>query len=315
MREKALEGLHAQSGFSHDEAVAFLQRVNNGSQSGPWFNLVRTGVLPEGPHRCPVTETLTRQLDELGDRLDHLRQAQDLIAYREALLSSGFLEQGDEWLRNFWETEAARFRDAQVTSWDDMKPLVEAVVLVALFRLMASWDVEFHAHHLTDQKTGRGLLPLPLFAQVLPRLRPGSLLNAQGEYPSRGLFHLPLTRLLEFSYCLGTYHRTRRWPAKRQISRTHVAAAGGVALQGPEVTEQPLAKIYKGTRGLKGQEFSDVWDSMCGRQGDENSPMTPWPLYLAAQLWTELFVAKATNNKSSRLRHVIVLDHDPIFLS
>ena len=63
---------------------------------------------------------------------------------------SGFLEQGDEWLRNFWGMEAARFRDAQVTSWDDMKPLVKAVVLVALFRLMASWDVEFHAHYLTD---------------------------------------------------------------------------------------------------------------------------------------------------------------------
>lgn len=310
IRSNLLTKLQMQGGLSCDEAVARYRAVDR-SDGGFWLNIVRGGLPPDDPRCCPRTEAIARQLDELGNRLGDLRKDDDLVGYREALLDSEFLDQGDEWLRRQFDgTETAILRDAQVTSWDEMNPLVAAVVLVALFRLMASWDVEFHSHYLTDQKTGRGRLPLPLFAQVLPRLRPGSVMTAEGEYPSRGLFHLPLRRLLEFSYCLATYHRTRSWPATRQTSRTHVAAAGGVLLQGPEATEQPLAKIYKGTRGLTGQEFSDIWDSLCGHQREEDSPMAPWPLYFAAQLWTALLVDKAANNKTAGLKSVIVLNKD-----
>ena len=309
MRANVLQAFQTRGGYSYDEAVVFCRKID-WKDAELWLGLVRWGLPPDDHRRCPSTETIARQLDELGNRLDDLRKAENLIEYREALLDSGFLEQGEEWFRLFNDTDTARLIATPVRSWDDLNPLIAAVLPVALFRFLASWDIECHANYMTDQMTGRGLAPRPLFKYVLPRLRPGSVTNSEGRYPTRGLFSLPLRRLLELAYCLATYHRTKYWPSKREVSRTRVAAAGGVVLQGPEQTEQPLAKIHKGTRGLKSQEFADVWLSMCGSNSEGVSPLAPWPIYFAAQIWTTLFVQKSTDKKSSGASTVFVLDED-----
>lgn len=304
---KVFQNLRDNGGYSYDEAVAISRQID-WSDCGLWLLLVRWGIPPGNRHRCPETETLARRLDSLAAQLDELRRTDDLSGYRQALLESSFLDSSGDWQRLFNNTTETALREIQATSWESLNPLIGATLSVAVVRLMACWDVEFHSRYLNDELTGQGLAPRPLFELVLPALKPGAKLNAKGEYASHGLFRLPLRRMLNVAYCLATYHRTRCWPSKREVTRTRVAAAGGEILQGASGSEQPLAKIHKGSRGLTAAEFADVWHSMCGHIDNAESPLPPWPIYFAAQCWTILFVRQGHTKKQPGAVEVTVHD-------
>lgn len=302
-----LKRLQTLGGYSYDEAVA-IHRAINWNECGLWLMLVRWELLPNSPYRCTKTEELARELDALAAELDERRLSDDIVGYRQLLLESAALDIGSEWLLKVKGIDAAKLKHGEYGSWESLTPLIKAVSIVALLRLLACWDVEFQSRYLTERDKRRGLVPRPLFQYVLPALKPGRKLTAQGKYPARGLFRLPLRRALELSYCVATFHRAKRWPRVHEVTRTMIAAAGGKTLHGESHSEQPLAKIHLGSRGLTSAEFFAVWQSMCGGKPDEKTPQPPWPIYIAAQIWTLLFVEAGRCKNTPRAVSIIVHD-------
>ena len=302
-----LEHLQMLGGRTYDEAVA-IHRAINWNERGSWLMFVRWELLPNDPRRCPKTEELARELDQLVAQLEERRLSEDIAGYRQLLLESGALDRGSEWLLNVEGIDAATLKNGNDDSWESLTPLIGATVIVTLLRLLACWDVEFQSRYLTDSEKLRGLIPRPLFQYVLPAIKPGSQLNNRGEYPAHGLFLLPLRRSIELAYCLATFHRDKRWPKAHEVTRTMVAAAGGKTLHGENHSEQPLAKIHIGSRGLTSTEFADVWRAMCGGKPDDQSLLPPWPVYVAAQIWTILFVEKGRRKNTPRAVSITVHD-------
>lgn len=302
-----LDRLQTHGGHSYDEAVA-IHRATNWKERGAWLMFVRWELMPNDSRRCPKTEELARTIDELDSQLTECRLADDLVGYRQLLLASGLLDVGDEWLRSVEEIDAGTLKRGGNASWDSLTPVINATLKVALLRLLACWDVEFQSRYLTESDKRRGLTPRPLFQYVLPALKTGAKLSADGKYPAHGLFRLPLRRAIELTYCLATYHREKRWPKANEVTRTMVAAAGGKTLHGENHSEQPLAKIHLGSRGLTSAEFADIWQSMCGGKPDEKTPLPPWPVYVVAQLWTVLFVEKGNRKNTPRAVSITVQD-------
>ena len=302
-----LERLQTFGGHSYDEAVA-IHRATNWNERGPWLMFVRWELLPKSPYRCPKTEELARDLDDLAAQLDERRLSDDIAGYRQLLLDSGALDIGSEWLLNVEKIDAATLKRGGDESWESLIPLITVTLMVALLRLLACWDVEFQSRYLTAPDKRRGLLPRPLFQYVLPALKPDIKLTAQGKYPAHGLFLLPLRRAIELSYCIATFHRDKRWPKAHEVTRTMIAAAGGKTLHGENHSEQPLAKIHLGSRGLTSAEFADVWQSMCGGNPDDKTPLPPWPIYVAAQIWTALFVEAGRCKNTPRAMSITVHD-------
>lgn len=305
LHAKFFQNLHENSGYSYDEAVAIVRQVN-WSDTGNWHAFVRWGIPYDCSFNFPETETLARRIDALARQLGERRQIGDLNGYRQLLLNSGFVEEGDEWLQRFNKASASALQEVKDTSWETLKPLMGAVLSVALIRLLACWDVEYQSRCFYDDETRRGLSPQPIFGMLLPALRPGVQPDAEGKYPSRDLFRLPLRRMLVFLYCLTTFSRTKSWPRSTELTRTRIAASGGKTLQGADTTEQPLAKIFRGTRGLTASEFLDVWGSMSGYADTEESPIPPWPLYFVAQLWTVLLVRRGKIRRDKKEQWVAV---------
>lgn len=302
-----LQRLQTVGGYTYDESVAIHRKID-WNDNGLWLTLVRWGLLPDDPHRCPQTEDMARRLDELATQLDDRKLANDVAGCRRVLIESGELEIAAEWLRDVEEIDVNALLHANSESWDSLNPLLYTTLGVAVLRLLACWDVEFFSRYLTDVSDRRGLIPRPLFELVLPTINPRSKMNSDGSYPARGLFLLPIRRALEFSHCLATHHRTRRWPEKHEITRSKVAAAGGAILQGENLSEQPLAKIHSGSRGLTSAEFADVWQSMCGDKSHDKTPLPPWPVYVAAQIWAALFVQTNHDKNTAKAVAIFILD-------
>ena len=171
---------------------------------------------------------------------------------------------------------------------------------MAFFQLLACWDVEFALMYLTDPDNRTGTAPQPIFELLMPALSPSATEFPNGTYRSRGLFHPPLRRLLDLCYCFSVRHREGRWPGKARVTRAQVAGAGGTVLQG-DASEQPLAKIRKGLRGLSAKEFEEVWMSMIGSSKGGESISPPWPCYLACQILTLLFTEKNSRGTKSMI--------------
>ena len=300
VRDRALRRLQDEGGFPYEEAVALVRSRDFDSQ-GPWLTLVRFGASNE-EFVCPGTEELARQLDKLDNQLEGFRKAGDLPGFKAKLLESRFYASGVEWLLSIDEGEHV-LESASAENWQEITPVVAAIFLGAMLQLLASWDVEFQSRYLVSDKSEWVMRPRPLFKMVMPRLKTGARPNEHGKSPPRGLFHLPIRRLLDLSYCFARRFREGVWPSESEMTRSLIAASGGQVLMGEDFSEQPMGKLRKGIRRLKSEEFSSVWESMCG--GDRAlSPHPPWPLYCVAQLWTVLLVQKDKNHPTPGISSV-----------
>lgn len=302
MRGRALKRLQDQGGFSYEEAVAVVCSRDFDSQ-GPWLTLVRYAMSNER-FACPGTEELARQLDQLSDQLEGFRKAGDLPGFKAELLESDFYSSGAEWLLSI-DGEKHLLESASAEDWQEITPLVAAIFSGAMLQVLASWDVEFQSKYFVSEKSGWVMRPRPLFKMVMPRLKPGVRPNEDGALPARGLFHLPLRRLVDLGYCLARRFKEGKWPPENEMTRSLIAASGGQVLMGEDWSEQPVGKLRKGIRRLRGEEFASVWESMCGDDRDL-SPHPPWPLYCVAQLWTVLLVQKDKNHPMPGISSVYV---------
>lgn len=292
-RDTVSQRLRQYGGYSDQEVVEIFHSIDWDGQ-GLWLLLVRWSV-SDKKLACPNTEELAKQLDELSCRLVAIQEAGDLPGFRSELMASGFYASGEEWLLSIEEGRRAIESAASAKDLQGVMPLASVIFWVALLQILSSWDVEFQSKFLTPEKSGRGLKPQPLFEMVMPRLKPGMSPNEDGSYPAHGLFHLPLRRLLDLTYCLSERYRSGRWP--EGTPRAQIAASGGVVLMGEDYSEQPLAKLRHGLRGLTAEEFSSIWESMAGHD-DNLCRHPPWPLYIVAQLWTALAIRKSEQRPS-----------------
>lgn len=309
MSEWMVRTLQEKGGYSPIEAAAMAALRRSQLSKGGYLTALVCGFHQPERFVWPVTEALALRLDAQALQLTELRKANDFDGFRQTILESWGGNEANSWSSELEEFASALKSATNAKIWSDLVGITAFWGIHATYRFLACWDVEFQSVYLTDTQSGRGLAPQPVFLLVAPSLRPGIKARPDATYSSRGLFHLPLRRLLNLSFCLAHYHKERKWPPKRRVTRTFVAAAGGPILQGEEATEQPLAKIYKGSRKLTAHEFSDVWVSMCGKNEDGISPMPPWPCYVAAQMWTRLFIVKSSD--SNRPGAVSLTVQDP----
>lgn len=290
IRESMVRNLR-DAGYSSAEIVEIYNSIE-WKDLGAWQGLVKMGDGMNESRQCTITLMLAKKIDALGFELKSLRKQNDLEGYKSALLASDFFTHCTTWPSMSKEAAVAQEKALTAEKWSDIQDLTSCVAIVAIYQLLSHWDVEFLSKYLTNHTTGRGLEPRPLFELVMPAMKASFKQKEDGTYPFRGVFILPLARLLDFSYCLSEFIRSSKWPQKRQITRRQVASAGGEILLGEDATEQPLAKIRKGIRGLSIEEFGTVFQSMCGSDESGKSFFPPLPIYLAAQLWMHLYVKK-----------------------
>jgi hypothetical protein len=175
---------------------------------------------------------------------------------------------------------------------------------------LACWDIEFQSNYYQQLGEKNNIEILPLFQCLMPRMKPESRPKSSGEFSPRGIFHIPMRRLLEMSYCLAYFCRNQKFPDASHLSRSDIDAWAGEAnrMQG----EGNIAKIYRGTMGLSALEFDEIWISMCGKNKGGKIPIAPWPTYIAAQIWTHLYVTKSTF-KGSRTTTGMVIPSPEIY--
>jgi len=292
LRESFVRNLR-NAGYSRDEITRAYQSID-WEAPGAWQPIVRMGEGLNPKFHCPQTMALAKEFDLFGARLQKLRHEKDLIGFREQLLSSETMRFAQNWPSISAELSNATDRALKAANWEELQELLACVAGAGIYQLLSCWDVEFFSKFFFNSSKQKGLKPVPLFSMVMPTVKSRFKQRGDGTYPLQGVFVLPLGRLLDLSFCLSEYHRSGKWPMKGQITRRQVASAGGQILLGEGATEQPLAKLRKGIRGLTIDEFGDVFQSMCGEDHEGKLVFPPLPIYLGAQIWTHMLVKKRT---------------------
>lgn len=290
IRESVVRNLRT-AGYTTPEIAQIYQSIEWES-SGAWQSLVKFGEGLNPKFHCPATMELAKRFDLFGLQLQKIRRENDLNGFRDLLLASNILQYAKNWPSIADELSVANDRALQAENWVGLQELLACVAIAGIYQLLSLWDVEFCSKFFFNSSSRKGLEPTPLFAMVMPTVKSRFKQKKDGTYPLQGVFVLPIGRLLDLSFCLSEYHRSAKWPVKGQITRRQVASAGGEILLGEGATEQPLAKLRKGIRGLTIDEFAAVFESMCGMDKDGKLVFPPLPIYLAAQIWTHLFVKK-----------------------
>lgn len=292
MRESVVRSLR-DAGYTSAETAEIYQSIE-WETLGAWQGLVSMGEGLNQKFHCPATMDLAKRFDLFGFELQKLRNENHLSGFRDLLLASDNLQYAKNWPSIADELSVANDRALQAENWEGLQELLACVAMAGIYQLLSLWDVEFFSKFFVNSSSRKGLEPAPLFAMVMPTVKSRFKQREDGTYPLQGVFVLPLGRLLDLSFCLSEYHRSAKWPMKSRITRQQVASAGGEVLLGEGATEQPLAKIRKGIRGLTLEEFGTVFETMCGEDRKGKFVFPPLPIYLAAHVWTHMFVKKRT---------------------
>ena len=301
--------LFATGEFSKDEADELTGQLfpkNFEANLGILTSLVR-GFATTNHYDWPETEKIAKNLDDIDMDLLDLFQKNNFEAYKQKIIF--LLEELDvrNWLTLAYENFTEVLDKAKICkSFNELIEVSTWWIIHAIFRYLACWDVEFQSKCLTDPNLRTGFSPQPLLSLLFPKLNPKSKDLGNGTYPSRGIFHLPMKQLFELSYCLGFIQRNGKWPLKMELSQRNIA--GWIDNEFKNDTEQLLKKVYNGARNVTAKEFADMWFCMSKSNDSEIAPMPPWPLYVAAQIWTLLFTQNIVKNKNSKVVGVMAVN-------
>ena len=253
-------------GWSDEEAQRILEYVVGSPDSGFGFALlVRVSSLP-GKFEYPIALGMAERMDLFSQELRALRLRNDFKGFRQALLDSAYWKDVRSWITVACDAASyASLSSSTKTArtWKMIDPAVNAISVLAIYQLLAMWELEFQSAFFTEQRTHRGLSPLPLVGLLMPTTKFGFDRTPYGTFPEpHGLLHLPLRRLLYLCYCFSELHKNGKWPPKNLVTRDFVAGASRV-LSGDDYSPQRIASISRGTRGFTCQEFMRVWCEMC----------------------------------------------------
>ncbi len=256
------------------------------------------GVGDPYPSDWHETKLLAIELDEEDKHLGILFKNADLIVFKQRILRLLEDKEVHAWFSLFERDFSKTLEDAKSASeLKDLGTVISYWIVQAIFRYLACWDVEFQRRYLSNDIGRHRFKPKPLFSYLLPRLNPKRKTNADGTHSPRGIFHLPMRHLLIVTFSLAYFHRNQTWPKNHQLKTDYIS--GWIDSNQTKDTAQLMKKIFRGTKGITAQEFDAMWVSMT-KIGEKGScPMTPWPLYIAANLWTLLFI-KFGKNKGEK---------------
>jgi hypothetical protein len=253
------------------------------------------GIVPQGRicagliYECQTAEMVFPHtlkyaglLDELSVYLYEARCDNDLEGFKMWLLDH---EAGRIWRRVLNSDEGERRSVSDVLEWiqsardwGDLDQPFKFVAANCIFSLMACWDVEFTSQYFTS------FIARSSFSMVLPRLDPEAGPIAHGKLQKRrDMFWYPVRRLINQMACVGEYVRTGGWPDN--VPEVKLIA------QVADFEQSQMVKWRAGKKAFKSGDFRWLWRTLSEVRGME-TPAAPWPLFVAALLWKDMFVSK-----------------------
>lgn len=302
IKESLKNQLENNTRLSKEEVSNVLDRLFDGDRDFLSSLITSFGTL--NGLSWPITEKLALELDIQNKELTDLLQQKKFPVFKQRVLELCNEPPLKLWINSIPQAVGLLEKS---THADDMKELDEITscwAIHAIYKVLACWDVEFQSKYLNPEGSTNNIEIRPLFHLLMPRTKSGSGSDSMEKLSARGIFHLPIRRLLEMSYCLAHFCRNRKFPNIDRVRRCDVEAWAGESnkIQG----EGNIAKIYRGTMSLTASEYDDIWVSMCGKCKNGEYPLAPWPIYIAAQIWTHLYVTK-TSYKGFRIANAIVM--------
>lgn len=251
----------------------------------------------------PNTEKLALELDIQNSELTNLLQRKDFPASKKRINELCNEPPLKIWINSNNLTCSLLEKSANAENWHELDEILNCWVVHAIYKTLACWDLEFQTKYLNPEGATHNIEIRPLFHLLMPRTKPELGSGSIEEFSPRGVFHLPMRRVLEMSYCLAYFYRNQKFPDSSQMRRIDI---DGWASESNKMRgDGNIAKIYRGTMGVTAQDFDDIWVSMCKKTNNEAPPMAPWPAYIAAQIWTHLYVTK-TLYRGYRIASAIV---------
>lgn len=299
IKESLKKRLESNTRLSKEEVANVLDRLIDGDRGFLSSLIISFGEM-QGLG-WPITEKLTLELDIQNKELTNLLQQKNFPAFKQKIIELCSAPPLKRWISVIPEAVDLLEKSNQATDMDSLGEITAYWLSHAIYTTLACWDLEFQTKYLNPEGSTHNIEIRPLFHLLMPRTKPKSGSDSIEKLSPRGIFHLPMRRLLEMSHCLATFYRDKKFPKKIRRYDIDACADESNKMQG----EGNIAKIYRGTMGLTAQEFDDIWVSMCGKNKNEVSPMAPWPIYIAAQIWTHLYVTKASY-KGFRIANAIV---------
>lgn len=236
------------------------------------------GLQIPGKMEFPRTLEFAEKIDQISLNLSNAREQGRLEAFKRILLTSELLDQryyvnvDDEW-NSSADPEALNLtKSAQ--DWRDIDKPLGILVFNTLFSLMACWDIEF------TQQYFHAFEPRSLFSLVLPKLDPAAGdLSEVTIAKRRGMFWLPVKRLIELIACLGYFQNKREWP-------DHVPKLSNL-----NESESRLVSWRDGTTNFRERDFCMMWQELCPDK------ISPNPLFVAATMW-QIYLTDIGTNKT-----------------
>jgi len=245
----------------------------------------------------PRTLAFAAQIDALGAAFLEAQSEKDLGRAKALLVDTEWLDH-----RYFSETATERSADApprllrrviSATGWDELLQEMVTVRLNLLFSVLALWDIELHSRHL------KRLQARPVFSFLLPYADVPE--GANKVLRTRGMFRLPVRRLLDLVFALASLQPRREWKVDRP-SLEELA-------QKTNEAEQTLVNWRDGTKRFGWRDFDRVWREMfLAAQDKGTAPIAPLaPLFVAATIFQNLLVNVDSRSPAKR---ILLFDED-----
>lgn len=228
----------------------------------------------------PRTLAFAERIDALGAAFAEAQSAKDLGRAKALILDTAWLDH-----RYLSETAAERSAGAPpvllrkvigATSWDELLRDIAIVRTNLIFSLLALWDIELRSRHL------QRLQARPVFSLLLPF---SDIPEGANEVRrTRGMFLLPVRRLLDLVFALAAFHPLRSWNVDRP-SLEELA-------QKTNEEDRTLVNWRDGTKRFGRQNFDRVWnETFRAFRTEKIEPMAPLaPLFVAATIFQDLLV-------------------------
>jgi hypothetical protein len=224
--------------------------------------------------------------DDISSDLFKAREQNNLQEFKRILLTSEVLDRryyvfvDDEWSSSADPEALSKIKSAQ--DWTDIDKSFSVLIFNVLFSLMAHWDIEF------CQQYFYALEPKPLFSLVLPKLDPAAkYLDESTVAKRRGMFLIPVKRLIDFMACLGHHNRDKSRP-------DYVPKVSDIVRVINE-REQELVNWRDGTKRFMFDDFRRIWKKLCP------DVIVPDPMFIAATMWQTYLVEVGVNKKAKTM--------------
>lgn len=287
--EVELQGLVALAGFTHDEALAYIQSL----PTTPLARVVQR-ITHGHPTQMRLATAFAGQLDSLVTAVIEALEVDDLDAYRRHLIA--FLQsqlphvQPGELALGQLHPKLLIQRLEANPSEEQLRNASEKAFEYLLFALLAAIDVEWASEYVPRLK------PSPTFHWLMPSCKP-DFNPAAGERIRKGWLGHPIGHLLDLMWAISMYAGTngRKWPESRPGAAKLAKDIGIV-----DLTDHKVRKWQRGLRPVALVDALAVWKGLLQdkRLEADSSPPIPW---ITLALWFQrALIGKKVNLPDGR---------------